>query len=60
MAWKEMTGVEPVQGVILASNRYGTMQEFIVPFGNHGNEFLDRLQQYHNESRPVRKGFKVP
>ena len=60
MAWEEMTGMKIGQGVILASNRYGKMQEFIVRFGRHGSDFLDRLAQYHNNSRPVRKGFKVP
>ena len=60
MAWEEMTGIRIDQGVILASNRYGTMQQFIVRFGRHGSDFLDRLAQYKNNNRPVRKGIKVP
>ena len=60
LAWEEMTGVKPVQGVILVSHRYGKTQEFIVKFENHASEFLDRLAQYKNNGRPVRKGIKVP
>ena len=60
MAWEEMTGMKIDQGIILASNRHGTMQQFIVRFGRHGSDFLDRLARYKNNNRPVRKGIRVP
>ena len=59
-AWNEMTGMNVEQGVILASNRHGTMQEYVIDTKAYTADFFKRLQEYHGDHRQKRIGIKVP
>ena len=59
-AFEEMTGLEIKRGVVLASSSHDTMQEEIIKVDKYWPLFMGRLQEYHGDHRPKRKGIKVP
>ena len=63
MMYKELTGVNVTQAVVLVSSEADTMQEFVVNLAEYKQPFLERLRKYQSKEiereEEQRRGVKV-